>query len=92
MIIFLAYKGFVLIANIFDLSSISVMGSAGFLLIFAAVNAANTVLAKETEKLYHPFLIVSRYLNRRTHGMVPIIIPIYLPDSFNILTKITPRE
>jgi amino acid transporter len=38
-----------LIANTFDLSSISVMGSAGFLLIFAAVNAANAVLATETE-------------------------------------------
>jgi amino acid transporter len=30
-----------LMANLFDLSSISVMGSAGFLLIFAAVNAVN---------------------------------------------------
>lgn len=29
------------IANVFDLSSISMMGSAGFLLIFAAVNASN---------------------------------------------------
>jgi amino acid transporter len=38
-----------LIANFLDLSSISVMGSAGFLLIFAAVNAANAVLAAETE-------------------------------------------
>jgi hypothetical protein len=30
-----------LIANIFDLTSIATLGSAGFLLIFAAVNAAN---------------------------------------------------
>jgi hypothetical protein len=37
-----------LIANLLDLSSISVMGSAGFLLIFAAVNAANLKLRKET--------------------------------------------
>ncbi len=37
------------IANFFNLSSISIMGSAGFLLIFAAVNAANIRLAKETE-------------------------------------------
>jgi amino acid transporter len=37
-----------LVANLFDLSSISTMGSAGFLLIFAAVNAANVRLAKET--------------------------------------------
>ena len=36
------------IANLFDLSSISMMGSAGFLLIFAAVNAANVILAKKT--------------------------------------------
>lgn len=38
----------VLIANLFDLSSISTMGSAGFLLIFAAVNGANAALANET--------------------------------------------
>ena len=31
----------VLIANVFDLTSIATLGSAGFLLIFAAVNAAN---------------------------------------------------
>jgi hypothetical protein len=37
-----------LIANIADLSSISTMGSAGFLLIFAAVNGANVKLAGTT--------------------------------------------
>jgi amino acid transporter len=37
-----------LIANIFDLNSISAMGSAGFLLIFAAVNAANIRLWNKT--------------------------------------------
>jgi hypothetical protein len=37
-----------IIANLFDLSSISMMGSAGFLLIFAAVNAANAALAEKT--------------------------------------------
>jgi len=37
-----------LIANMTDLSSLSMMGSAGFLLIFAAVNGANVVLARET--------------------------------------------
>jgi hypothetical protein len=37
-----------LVANLFDLSSISTMGSAGFLLIFAAVNAANAKLARQT--------------------------------------------
>jgi len=38
-----------LIANIIDLSSLSTMGSAGFLIIFAAVNAANIKLARQTE-------------------------------------------
>ena len=37
-----------LIANLADLSSMSTMGSAGFLLIFAAVNGANVALADET--------------------------------------------
>jgi amino acid transporter len=36
------------IANLFDLSSISVMGSAGFLLIFTAVNLANVRLYRKT--------------------------------------------
>jgi hypothetical protein len=37
-----------LIANLVDLSSLSTMGSAGFLLIFATVNGANARLAGET--------------------------------------------
>jgi amino acid transporter len=37
------------IANLTDLSSMSTMGSAGFLLIFAGVNGANVVLAKNTQ-------------------------------------------
>jgi amino acid transporter len=37
------------IANLADLSSLSTMGSAGFLLIFAAVNGANALLADETQ-------------------------------------------
>lgn len=37
-----------IIANLFDLSSIAMMGSAGFLLIFAAVNFANFRLHKKT--------------------------------------------
>ena len=37
-----------LVANTFDLSSIATLGSAGFLLIFAAVNAANALRAKYT--------------------------------------------
>ena len=36
------------IANLFDLTSIAIMGSAGFLLIFAAVNFANFRLHKKT--------------------------------------------
>ena len=37
-----------LIANLADLSSMSTIGSAGFLLIFAAVNGANVLLADDT--------------------------------------------
>ena len=37
-----------LIANLLDLSSISMMGSAGFLLIFSVVNAGNVRLRKQT--------------------------------------------
>ncbi len=37
-----------LVANLVDLSAISTMASSGFLLIFAAVNAANIKLARET--------------------------------------------
>ncbi len=38
-----------LVANLVDLSSISTMGSVGFLLIFAAVNGANAKLAGQTQ-------------------------------------------
>jgi len=37
-----------LVANFFDLSSISIMGSAGFLILFAAVNVANVRLHQKT--------------------------------------------
>lgn len=37
------------LANLGDLSSLSTMGSAGFLLVFAAVNAANFALRDETK-------------------------------------------
>ncbi len=37
-----------LVANVLDLTSIATMGSAGFLLIFAAVNAANVRRARDT--------------------------------------------
>ncbi len=39
----------VLVANLADLSSMSTIGSAGFLLIFAAVNLANVKLASTTQ-------------------------------------------
>jgi amino acid transporter len=39
------------LANLGDLSSISMMGSTGFLLIFMVVNAANLVKARETRSL-----------------------------------------
>ena len=38
-----------LIANLTDISSMSTMGSTGFLIIFAGVNGANVVLAKHTQ-------------------------------------------
>ena len=38
-----------IIANIMDLSSISTVGSAGFLIIFAAVNLSNYRLRKQTK-------------------------------------------
>jgi hypothetical protein len=38
-----------LVTNFLNLNSISTLGSAGFLLIFAAVNAANYRLRKETQ-------------------------------------------
>jgi len=36
------------VANLFDLTSISTIGSAGFLIVFAAVNVANARRARET--------------------------------------------
>jgi len=40
------------VANLFDLTSISTMGSAGFLLIFAAVNGANLRLRRRTGSVW----------------------------------------
>jgi amino acid transporter len=46
-----------IIANIFDISSIATMGSAGFLIIFAAVNASNLkVHVKTSSNRYIPTL------------------------------------
>ena len=40
-----------IISNLFDLSNIAIMGSSGFLLIFAAVNFANFRLHKKTSSI-----------------------------------------
>ena len=40
------------VANSFDIESISVMGSAGFLIVFAAVNIANVVQRKRTRSAW----------------------------------------
>jgi len=47
--LFITSGATLIIANLADLSSMSTMGSAGFLLIFAAVNGANMKLAKDTQ-------------------------------------------
>lgn len=46
--LFITAGATLLIANLFDLSSIATLGSAGFLAIFAVVNAANARRADET--------------------------------------------
>ena len=55
--LFITSGATLLIANLVNLSSISTMGSAGFLLIFASVNGANVILAKETRSRYWLSLI-----------------------------------
>ncbi len=41
----------IVLANSIDLSNMSTMGSAGFLLVFAAVNGANVLLAESTKSM-----------------------------------------
>jgi amino acid transporter len=41
-----------LVANLFDLENISMMGSAGFLIVFGAVNTANVVKHKRTRSFW----------------------------------------
>ena len=41
-----------LVANLFDIESISMMGSAGFLIVFAAVNVANVIKFKSTASFW----------------------------------------
>jgi amino acid transporter len=40
------------VANSFDIESISMMGSAGFLIVFAAVNIANVIQCKRTRSVW----------------------------------------
>jgi hypothetical protein len=40
------------VANLFNIESISIMGSAGFLIVFAAVNIANVVRCRETKSAW----------------------------------------
>lgn len=55
--LFITTGATLLLANSLDLSSISAMGSTGFLLIFAAVNLANYRMAEQTESnRYLPML------------------------------------
>ncbi len=49
-----------LVANVFPLHSISTMGSAGFLILFAFVNLANVILSKKTSS--HAWLSVIGFL------------------------------
>ncbi|HKK05514.1 MAG TPA: APC family permease [Gammaproteobacteria bacterium] len=46
-----------IVANVFDLSKISLLGSAGFLLLFAAVNLANVRLSRHTGARRWPSVI-----------------------------------
>jgi amino acid transporter len=81
-----------LIANLFDLTNISVMGSAGFLIIFAAVNFANVRLAPITGSkrwvsmaggtlclLALAVLIVQRVM---TFPREPLVLPVMVGFAF----------
>ena len=41
-----------IVANLFNIESISIMGSAGFLIVFAAVNTANVVRCRRTKSAW----------------------------------------
>jgi len=82
------------LANLSNLSSISTMGSAGFLLIFAAVNAANVRLAKQTGSsrilsslgvaLCSGALVSLLWQTARTSTTVLWVLPAMLGGSFAI--------
>ncbi len=46
-----------MVANLVDLEHISLMGSAGFLIVFAAVNLANVIRHRQTESRWYVSLI-----------------------------------
>lgn len=72
-----------LIANLFNISSISTMGSAGFLLIFAAVNAANLKLRKETDSnLIVPLLGIIACIG----ALIVLIWQTYTSNPLRLLT------
>ena len=70
------------IANIFDISNIATMGSAGFLIIFAAVNTSNLKIHKKTSSnKYIPILGVITCL----FALAALIWQTVLTSPFNIL-------
>jgi hypothetical protein len=56
-----------IMANFFDLSDISMMGSSGFLIIFAAVNLSNVILNRETKSLKWLSVIGFAFAQRSWH-------------------------
>jgi len=92
-----------LIANLVNLSSMSTLGSVGFLLIFGAVNAANAVLADETgSKRWLSLLGVvlcvcaltsllwqtaTRSLNQFWIPFVMIGMAVFIEATFRVVTK-----
>ena len=71
-----------IIANIFDISNIATMGSAGFLIIFAAVNASNLKIYKKTSSnRYIPVLGVVTCL----FALTALIWQTAFTSPFNIL-------
>jgi amino acid transporter len=74
-----------IIANIFDISNIATMGSAGFLIIFAAVNASNLKIYKKTSSnRYIPLLGIFTCL----FALTALVWQTALTSPFNILILI----
>ena len=74
-----------IIANIFDISGLATMGSAGFLIIFAAVNASNWKMNKLTSsKRWIPFLGIVTCL----FALFALVWQTIITSPFNILILI----